>query len=69
MLPFNVFNYPRHDSVIKSIMLDELYEVLSSGVDIQTNDPVTAQAMADIVPGLSVILVPDDPDVMEDLED
>lgn len=62
MLPFNVFNYPKQqDENAAEISNDnDLYELLSSGADIQTNDPVMAQALADIVPGLSVILVPDD---------
>lgn len=69
MLPFNVFNYPKQQDENVAEISNDLYELLSSGADIQTNDPVMAQVLADIVPGLSVVLVPDDPDDMDETED
>ena len=60
MLPFNVFNYPKQDNDTAAEFSNDLYELLSSGADIQTNDPVAAQAISDIIPGLSVIYVPDE---------
>lgn len=60
MLPFNVFNYPKQENETAAVLSNDLYELISSGADIRTNDPGTAQALADIIPGLSVIYVPDE---------
>lgn len=42
MLPFNVFNYPKQQDENVAEISNDLYELLSSGADIQTNDPVMA---------------------------
>ena len=60
MLPFNVFNYPKQENENASEISNDLYELMSAGAEFQTNDPVMAQVLADIVPGLSVIYIPDE---------